>query len=380
MEQRRILFLTGTRADFGKLKSLIESTEADPRFETHVFVTGMHMRQAYGRTADEVLKCGFRNVFPFMNFGQTQAMDQDLARTIQGLSSYIHEYPPELIIIHGDRVEALAGAITGALNNILVAHIEGGEVSGTVDEHIRHAISKMSHVHLVANETAQRRLLQMGEAEESIHIIGSPDIDLMLSDRLPPLEEALQHYSIPFTDYGLVIFHPVTTQAEQFNAYAHQFVRALQAVEELNYIIIHPNNDHGAEHILAAYEGLDDNPRFRRFPSLRFEYFLILLKHAKLMVGNSSAGIREAPLYRVPTVDVGNRQHNRSIHDHILHTSYDPDEIAAAIRQAVRTEVPQCTEQFGEGDSNERFLSLLRDEHFWQRDRQKYFRDLGFDY
>jgi UDP-N-acetylglucosamine 2-epimerase (hydrolysing) len=147
-------------------------------------------------------------------------MDLTLAKTIEGFSSYCKKINPDLIVIHGDRVETLAGAIVGSLNNILVAHIEGGELSGTVDELIRHSVTKLSHIHFVSNDEAAKRLLQMGEIKSSIFTIGSPDIDIMFSNDLPTLEEAKAYYEIPFKQFGVVMFHPVTTEFNEMNEYA----------------------------------------------------------------------------------------------------------------------------------------------------------------
>ena len=148
---KRILFLTGTRADFGKLRPLIQQVDAHPNFEAVVFVTGMHTLELYGYTVLEVRNAGFRNLHVHMNQFPNEPMDLVLANTISGLSRFVHEETPDLIVVHGDRVEALAGAVVGALRNILVAHVEGGELSGTVDDLIRHAVSKLSHLHCVAN-------------------------------------------------------------------------------------------------------------------------------------------------------------------------------------------------------------------------------------
>ena len=178
---RHILFLTGTRADFGKLKPLIEATSRTPGLKTSIFATGMHMLARYGATVHEIRKAGFRNIFTYINQDGSRAtqMDLVLATTVQGIAHYVRENPPDLLVVHGDRIETLAGAIVGALNNILVAHIEGGELSGTIDELIRHAVTKLSHLHFVANRVARNRLLQMGERSESVFTIGSPDVDVM---------------------------------------------------------------------------------------------------------------------------------------------------------------------------------------------------------
>ena len=253
MGMKKIIFITGTRADFGKLKSLIEITLASKKYEVHIFATGMHMNSKYGKTVEEIYKCKFPNVYTFINHSESDTMDNVLGNTILGFSNYIKECKPDLIVIHGDRSEALAGAIVGALNNILVAHIEGGEVSGTIDELIRHAVSKMSHIHFVSNEKAKKRLIQMGELSRSIFVIGSPDIDVMKSSNLPSFEEAKGHYDIEFNDYGLVLFHPVTTEIDKIKEYAHCLVDALLQSEE-NYIVVYPNNDLGSSIILQEYE------------------------------------------------------------------------------------------------------------------------------
>ena len=176
---KKIVFLTGTRADFGKLKSLMLISQKSEKFKVHIFVTGMHLNPLYGETVDEVIKAGFKNIYKFENHDSIDFMDRILANTVQGFSQYVAKINPDLIIVHGDRVEALAGAIVGSLNNILVAHIEGGEISGTIDESIRHSVSKMSHIHLVSNLEAKNRLIQLGEFKNSIFVLGSPDLDLM---------------------------------------------------------------------------------------------------------------------------------------------------------------------------------------------------------
>ena len=140
-----------------------------------------------------------------------------------GFSHYITEIKPDLIIVHGDRLEAMAGAIVGSFNNILVAHVEGGEVSGTIDESIRHSVSKMAHIHLVANEEAKKRLIQLGEFENSIYVFGSPDLDLMNPAYLPNLEKVKKYYEIEFEEFSIAIFHPVTTEYKQITENIKQF-------------------------------------------------------------------------------------------------------------------------------------------------------------
>ncbi len=372
---KKILFLTGTRADFGKIKSLVQILENHQGFEVFVFVTGMHLQKEYGYTLLEIERCGFSNVHTFENHTHETTMDLTLAKTIEGLSAYVKECLPDMIVIHGDRVEALAGAIVGSLNNILVAHVEGGEVSGTIDELIRHSTSKMSHIHFVSNEQAKKRLMQMGELTESIFTIGSPDVDIMFSNNLPDLTTAKKYYEIDFEDYAVVMFHPVTTEAQHMQIYADNFVTALLE-DHHNYVVIFPNNDLGSATILKAYDKLKGNSRFRIFPSLRFEYFLTLLKKAQFIIGNSSAGIREAPYYGLPIINIGTRQQNRALHADILNVGYDKESISDALKKIDFHTVNSTNGDFGTGNSAQLFLQSLKNSDIWQLNHQKQFRDI----
>src|SRR4030042_422926 len=246
---KKIVFITGTRADFSKLKPLINRVEKSDLFDCHIFVTGMHTLPRFGSTFHEVEKQGYKNIFVYKNQIRDTEMDIILANTIKGLSDFIKKISPQMIIIHGDRVATLAGAITGSLNNILVSHIEGGELSGTVDELIRHSVTKLSHIHFVSNDEAKKRLLQMGEMESNIFVIGSPDIDIMKSENLPTLQEAKNRYGIPFDKYAVFIYHPVTTEINNLARDIKEVVSAL-IKSNRNFVAIYPNNDKGSEIIL----------------------------------------------------------------------------------------------------------------------------------
>ena len=370
---KTIVFLSGTRADFGKLKSLIKISSESDAFRVHIFATGMHLQQEYGYTVNEIEKSGFKNIHKFPNHTKESTMDLTLAKTIEGLSHFIKEIRPDLLIVHGDRVEALAGAIVGSMNNVLVGHVEGGEVSGTIDELIRHSVSKLSHIHFVANKEAKQRLLQMGELEQQIFVIGSPDIDIMFSDNLPNIDETLLYYDIPYQVYSILMFHPVTTE-ENIEEYANNLVESVLN-DDSNYIVIKPNNDMGSSFINDALKKLEGNARFKIFPSLRFEYFLVLLKHCQFIIGNSSAGVREAPYYGVTSVDIGSRQLNRVKSENIIHSSYDKKDIDLSIQKAKIMKSIQSLNQFGKGKSDQLFMELLSSAELWSIPCQKQFKD-----
>lgn len=372
---KKIVFLTGTRADFGKLKSLIKITQESDSFETHIFATGMHMIQKYGKTVNEIYKSGFTNIFEFENHDEIERMDINLAKTISGFSNYIANIKPDLIVIHGDRVEAMAGAIVGSLNNILVAHIEGGELSGTIDELIRHSISKLAHIHLVSNNEAKQRLVQMGENKENVFIIGSPDLDLMNSKDLPSLEFVKKYYNIEFDKYGILIFHPVTTEVENLSSQTKILIDSL-VQSELKYLVIFPNNDLGSKIIIDQYEELNKNSNFKIFPSLRFEYFLTILKNSKFIVGNSSAGLREAPYYNIPTINIGNRQQNRVQSKNIINIDFNTNSISNAINNVLNIKRHIQDVDFGNGESDITFYKLLKSDALWKTKHQKQFLDI----
>jgi len=332
------------------------------------------MQAKYGLTVDEIIKCGYDNIYKFINHSKEESMDISLARTVEGFSNYVNEIKPDLIVVHGDRLEAMAGAIVGSFNNILVAHIEGGEISGTIDELIRHSVSKLCHIHFVANNVAKKRLVQMGESEDTIFEIGSPDVDLMLSLNLPSIDYVRGYYEISFDKYSIVMFHPVTTEVEYMGEYSENLMKALKE-KEGNYIIIFPNNDLGSSLIIEQIEKLRTEKNVKIFPSIRFEYFLVLLKNAEAIIGNSSAGIREAPYYSLPTINIGTRQNNRAENHSIINTGYSVEAIIEGFKKIQDLTINK-TEHFGNGNSDKKFIEQLKTESFWKISKQKMFNDI----
>ncbi len=374
LERKKITFLTGTRADFGKQLPLIRAISDDDHFDIEIIATGMHLLHTYGYTINEIYKAGFTKVFPIFNqeSSTSEKMDIVLANTIIPLSHYINERRPDMLIVHGDRVEALAGAIAGSLNNIRVAHIEGGEVSGTIDESLRHAISKLAHLHLVANEDASRRLHQLGEEEKTIQIIGSPEIDYMQGGNLPDISEVKKYYAIDFDEYALFIHHPVTTEISDLDQQIDQIVQAMLKTGH-NYIVVKPNNDLGSNIIEAKLQEIEHLPNIRMFPSLRFEFYITLLKYARYIMGNSSSGVREAPVFGVPSVNIGSRQLNRNRTPAIFNVQADATEILKTISALPDRMTASST--FGNGNSGELFAALMKDNKTWSLPRQKTFID-----
>ena len=279
----------------------------------------------------------------------------------------------ELLIVHGDRIEALAGAIVGVLRNVPVGHIEGGEVSGTVDGLIRHSISKLAHLHFVSNESAQNRLLQLGESKETIFNIGSPDIDVMFSEDLPSIFEVKDRYEILFEKYSIVIFHPVTTELTTIREQTINLCEALKKSGD-NYIVIKPNNDLGSDLIQEILEVELKSSNFKHLPSMRFEYFLTLMKNCDYMIGNSSAGVRESSYYGIPSINIGTRQLNRSSNSLILNVISEVNELLRAISQA-KSMRREPIFPFGNGNSDSLFKEVLENQIAWPIGMNKVFVD-----
>ena len=370
MTARRLLFLTGTRADFGKLEPLAIAAR-DAGHEVTFFVTGMHMLEKYGLTRNEVQRLPGVVKHEFINQRQGDPQDIILSKTILGLSDWVHENRPDLTIVHGDRIEALAGALVCATNYIRCAHIEGGEVSGTIDEVYRHCNTKLCTYHFVSSEAARARVLTLGEEPGTVFNIGSPELDFHGGPSGVTLDEVCKHYAIPFKDYGIAVFHPVTSERDTIGAQAHGLFSALSASGR-NFIVISPNNDPGSEDIFAEIDKLDP-ARFRHLPNMRFAYFSELMKNAAAIIGNSSAGVREAPFLGIPSLNLGTRQLHRSVAPSITEASaFDRDAIEDFLTNRWGQRFAS-DRSFGQGNSAARFAGILNTDGFWSAPLQKHF-------
>jgi len=377
---RNIGFLTGTRADYGKLKPLMKMVSSSKDFNLIIYATGMHLISEFGMTVNEILKDGLGQVITFSNQNYHDNMETALANTVTNFSKVLEGSEIDLLIVHGDRIEALGGAIVCSFNNIMVGHIEGGEVSGTIDGSIRHAITKFSHIHFVANKDAYNRIIQLGENSKSIFEIGSPDIDALLSEDLPDLQSVKKHYEISFQNYAIFIFHPVTTEIDRLKLQIENISEALIESEK-KYILIKSNNDTGSEIIDKKLRQLEVLENFAYFPSIKFESFITLLKHSEFIIGNSSAGVREAQYFNLPSINIGTRQKNRSNSRNIKNTDSDKKTILEAIQWAnnYAQNLPdlRCVNEFGNGKSADLFMQQLRKKDFWEIPIDKTFQDLN---
>ncbi|MFO8126001.1 UDP-N-acetylglucosamine 2-epimerase [Yoonia sp.] len=370
---RSVLFVTGTRADFGKLEPLAIATR-DAGFDVSFFTTGMHMLERYGLTKLEVHRTPGVQVHEFLNQRPGDPQDMVLAKTVIGFSDFVKEYAPDLVVIHGDRVEALACALVCATNYVRCAHVEGGEVSGTIDEIYRHCNSKLASHHFVSSDDAARRVMALGEPGANIHAIGSPELDFHAGPSGVTFAQVQERYDLPFDDYGICVFHPVTSEADTMGTQADALFGALDGSGR-NFVVIAPNNDPGSEAIFEVLAGLPEG-RFRVLPSMRFSHFSELMRNASAMIGNSSAGVREAPFIGLPSLDIGTRQTNRAKSPSVFFAdATDTDTIASFLQHEWGKAHPPH-DAFGGGSAAKRFVAVLNAPAFWDASLQKTFHDI----
>lgn len=361
--RRRLLYLSGTRADFGLMRSTLQRLATTPGLSLQIAVTGMHLSEEHGNTVEEIRAAGLpicAEIALDMSTGTASGMAMALADCLRGLTQLLSRERPDFLLLLGDRGEMLAGAIAALHVGVPAVHIHGGERSGTVDEPVRHAISKLSSYHFVATAQSRERLLRMGEDESRIFVTGAPGLD-GLSELGGAMSRAdcLAGLSLAGTGpFVLAVFHPVVQQAGQAHA---QGVAVLQALQHIGLPVVWlaPNADAGSREIVAA---LNETPlpagsqRVRHAPRPQFA---AALRHCEVLVGNSSAGIIEAATFGTPVVNIGDRQRLRERTPNIIDVPAERDAIEAGLRTALGHGRWPCDNPWGDGHAGERIASLL---------------------
>jgi GDP/UDP-N,N'-diacetylbacillosamine 2-epimerase (hydrolysing) len=364
---RRIAYVTGTRADYGLFSEPLKRIREHHGLELGVVVTSMHLEPKFGLTVGDIEADGMPVVARVSNLlpgdtGGDQA--RSVGSAVLGITAALEEFRPDIVIVLGDRGEMLAGAIAAVHLNLPVAHVHGGEVSGTVDELVRHAISKLSHVHFPATEDAAERLRRMGERPDHIHVVGASGLDYL--SRFDPVPDAEMKSELGLDlKQPFVIFtqHPVTTEMTQAG---RQMELSLEALQEsgVQVLATYPNSDAGGRAMIEVLERWRDRPWLHVFPNLGQRRFATALSRATAMVGNSSSGIIEAPFFGLPVVNIGSRQAGRLRADNVLDVDHDREAIRAAVRCALRDEAFKARARaghnpYGDGHAGERIVEVL---------------------
>ncbi|MBK6008037.1 UDP-N-acetylglucosamine 2-epimerase (hydrolyzing) [Ramlibacter ginsenosidimutans] len=362
MSARRILYLTGTRADFGLMQSTLQRIQSTPGLAVQVAVTGTHLSAEHGGTLAEVKASGLPVLaeIPVDVLTRTGAsMALAIADVLRGLVPLLERSRPDALLLLGDRGEMLAGALAALHVGVPSVHLHGGERSGTVDEPVRHAISKLAGYHFVATEGARERLLKMGEAAERIFVTGAPGLDGLQAHAAATREDTLASLGLPAgSPFVLALFHPVVQQASEA---AQQTRIVMQALRELGLPVLwlDPNADAGSRAILDALADADLPPGSQRVQHLPRARFLAAMRHCAVMAGNSSSGIIEAASFGTPVVNIGARQFMREHGPNVIDVAVD----AASILQALRAQAGHgpwpWDNPWGDGRAGERIAQML---------------------
>ncbi|MDP3396805.1 MAG: UDP-N-acetylglucosamine 2-epimerase [Methanoregula sp.] len=376
---KKILYISGTRADYGLMRSVLSRIHEAPDLELEIIATGMHLMPDFGNSVDEIVADGFTlHRIPVLHEEDTrESMATFIGNLIVALTKKVQKIRPDLILLLGDRGEMLAGAIVGTYAGIPVAHLHGGEVTSTVDEPVRHAITKLAHLHLPATRKSARRIIRMGEDPSWVHVVGAPGLEPILSGTFTPMEELVRKYRItPDKPLVLVVQHPVS--AEVANA-AGQMLATLEAVSDLpvQVLVVYPNADAGGRKMIVVIEEFSwKQGSVQAHKNLPHDDYLGLLKIASVLIGNSSSGIIEAPSFHLPVVNIGTRQEGRERSGNVINTGYTRHEIAASIEKALSDtdfldKVRRCKNPYGKGDSSKRIVEVLRQVDFTKTCIQK---------
>lgn len=358
----RVCYVSGTRADFGLMKRTLELIAANPVLELGIAVTGMHLLPSHGMTVGEIEGSGLSIVasLPVVLDGTPSSMATAIGVQVQGLVAAFQAFLPDVVLLLGDRGEMLAGAIAALHMGCRIVHVHGGERSGTVDEPIRHAISKLAHWHCVATEGSRERLIRMGEEPQRIEVTGAPGLDGIKQDATLSRDELMHLYGLPPGERcAILLFHPVLHEASQAGV---QWMSLIQACREhrLRSIVLEPNSDAGSAEVRAAIDSVryDDDVRVRSHMP-RGE-FLSWLRSAAVLVGNSSSGIIEAASFGLPVVNVGSRQNLRERGANVFEASLDKTSVYAAIEAALISGRFNGENLYGDGHAAERIVRRLR--------------------
>jgi GDP/UDP-N,N'-diacetylbacillosamine 2-epimerase (hydrolysing) len=363
---RKILCITGTRADYPRVKSVLAEINRRKDMELQLIVTGSHLLKEYGNSIKEIIDDGFKvtsKVPMFIgDYNSPFGMAQAASRCTKGISEVLQQYEPDLVLLTVDRVETLASAVAVSLMNFPIAHIQGGEVTGTIDESIRHAVSKLSHIHFPATKDAAERIVRMGEDSKMVFQVGCPYIDIIKSIEKKTKKQLAKQYGFN-ANKSLIIFtqHPVTTEFGSSTNQINTTLKALSHFSDSQIIAFSSNTDAGGQEII---EKVKKEKNFVHIPNMISSDFLSLMSNADVMVGNSSAAIREAPSFNLPAVNIGSRQQGRLRAKNVLDVAHDETDIVNAVTKALYDEdflkmLKNIKNPYGKGDSAIKIVDIL---------------------
>jgi len=366
--RRVVAAITGTRADYGLMVPVYRAIAASGDFELHLIVTGLHLLPEFETSLRQVRADAFgRTHYVEMldDDDSNRGMARSVGRATMGVAEVLAEISPDILLLQGDRGEMLAGAVAGAHMNIPLVHMSGGDFSGTIDDSVRNAISKFSHVHLTNCQASTARLLTLGEAPERIFEVGEPALDVIRELPLLGRADIAAKYRLPEgKPYFIATLHPVTDEAEQAASQMQIVLEALSDVG-ISTVFTFPNTDAGGRAMRRVLESWNGASFLGIEPNLGSHNYLSLMRYASAVIGNSSSGIVETPSFKVPTINIGSRQTGRLRASNVIDVDFDRADIVRSIQRslsdpAYRDALAACVNPYGDGHTSERTVDILR--------------------
>ena len=357
---RKVLYISGTRADYGLMREALLAINKRSKLE--IAATGMHLMPEFGETIKEIKKDGFKihRIDAVYKDDSRESSACFIGRFIQLLTEKVKKIKPDMILVLGDRAEMLGGAIVGAYSGIPVVHIHGGDLSFTVDEFIRHAITKLSHFHFPATKKSAARIIKMGEDPWRVSVVGAPGLDGILNTRLFSKRETAKKYKLDLASPVLLLVqHPAEGDKEQIK-------ETMEAIKEKGFqtVVIYPNADAGGREMIKTIEQYRKYPFIQIHKSLSRKNYLSLMNAASVMIGNSSSGIIESSAFHLPVINIGSRQKGRERAENVIDAGYDREQIKKAIQKALYDKkfgekVKKCRNPYGNGKAGIKIGALL---------------------
>ena len=368
MKKRKVLLITGSRGEYGYIRPIIKLIKEDECLEYEVLATNMHLLPKFGCSINEFKKDDIRiehELYNTLDGYNNITMAKNLGLFLLQLPEIFAKSKPDVVLISGDRGEHLMAAIAAAHLNIPVAHIQAGEISGNIDGIVRHAITKMSHIHFAANKDAYDRVKKLGEQEFRIFNTGAPLVDELLDHEDQLVDQLVQKYNLPLNKkLFLVVNHSVT---EESNKSSEQMRSILKSTDKFDAtkVVVMPNSDAGSLEIRKQLSDCEKKDDYRIFYNLTREEYLSFIKIADVMVGNSSSGLLEAPTFKTAVINIGQRQKDRVSADNVIHVSdYRQDKITSAIKRSLslsfRESLQQVTNPYGTEKASRKIIEILK--------------------
>ena len=373
MLNNNIIFVfTSTRADYGLQRWIIKKMQNSIKFNTYVLVGGTHLLEKYGYTIREILEDKIENIIklPFLsNSLDASSLITSIGNGLTQVSKTFNKYKPNMVILLGDRYELFIPTIASIINNIPILHLCGGaKTKSAIDEQIRHAITKMSHIHMTTTELYAENVSKMGEEDWRIYIVGAPGLENIKKLEAYTKEEILKLTGIDVNKNTIICtYHPVTLEGG--DSVRWQIENLLEALSKFDFQIIFtsPNAEIGSDKIVNMIKKfVDNNPKAYSFNSLGSKLYLSFLRYAKAVVGNSSSGIIEAPSFSIPTVNIGNRQEGRLRPESVIQTGYSVNEICKGIEKALHDteflkKIKKIKNPYGDGNTSKYVIKAMEE-------------------